>query len=233
MSDEERVEKPWEHQPIDGLTFDRVARSGDIVLAAVALAKAFGTKSLFRDLSFHVRRGDRLAIVGPNGAGKTTLLNVIQGTTPPDSGSVRLGAKVKFASLGQNSDETDLNLSPLDICGSDTTARTLLACLKIRPDRLNRPLCELSGGERTKVVLARILSSGANLLLLDEPTNHLEIEAQEALEQALQLYPGSVIVVSHDRSFLEALGPQATSLDLATVTADRRSSGDLAYPRER
>jgi len=88
-----------------------------------------------------------------------------------------------------------------------TRLRTLLACLTLRPDRLNRPLHELSGGEQTKVALARILTSGANLLLLDEPTNHLEIEAHAALERALQLYPGTVIVVSHDRFFLDAVGP--------------------------
>jgi ATP-binding cassette subfamily F protein 3 len=153
--------------------------------------------------------------VGPNGSGKTTLLNVIQGTTLPDSGSVRFGANVELASVEQNLGGLDPNLSPLDICGSDTAARTLLACLRLRPDRLNRPLQELSGGERTKVALVRILTSGANLLLLDEPTNHLEIEAQEALEQALRLYPGTVIVVSHDRFFLDALGPGVASLNLS------------------
>jgi ATP-binding cassette subfamily F protein 3 len=182
-SDELRVEKPWEEQPMEGLTFDKVSRSGDVVVAATRLTKSYGSKTLFRDLSFHVRRGDRLAIVGPNGSGKTTLLNIIQGTTLPDSGTVRFG-------------------------------RTLLACLKLRLDRLNRPLGELSGGERTKVALARILTSGANLLLLDEPTNHLEIEAQEALEQALQRYPGTVIIVSHDRFFLDALGPAVATLNL-------------------
>ncbi|SPE22402.1 ABC transporter related [Candidatus Sulfopaludibacter sp. SbA3] len=214
VSEEHRVEKPWEEQPIEGLTFDTVARSGDIAVAGARLTKSYGAKTLFRDLSFHVRRGDRLAILGPNGAGKTTLLNVIQGTTLPDSGSVRFGAKVQMASLAQTPAEFDLSRSPLDICGADTAARTLLACLKLRPDRLNRPLQELSGGERTKVALARILTSGANLLLLDEPTNHLEIEAQEALEQALQLYPGALIVVSHDRFFLDALGPEMTTLTL-------------------
>ena len=215
VSDEQRVDKPWEEQPIEGLTIDRVARSGDVVVASARLTKAYGSKTLFRDLSFHVRRGDRLATVGPNGSGRTTLLNVIQGTTLPDSGSVRFGANVKLASVGQNPGGLDLSLSPLNICGSDTTARTLLACLKLRPDRLNRPLHELSGGERTKVTLARILTSGANLLLLDEPTNHLEIEAQEALEQALRLYPGTVIVVSHDRFFLDALGPGVACLKLS------------------
>jgi ATP-binding cassette, subfamily F, member 3 len=220
-SDEERIEKPWEHQPIEGLTFDRVSRSGDVVLTATALTKSFGTRTLFQNLTFHVRRRDRLAIVGPNGSGKTTLLIVIQGITPPDSGSVHFGAKVECASLAQNQAETDLHFTPLDLCGSDTAARTLLACLKLRPDRLNRPLCELSGGERTKVGLARILNSGANLLLLDEPTNHLEIEAQEALEQALQLYPGTVIVASHDRAFLDALGQQMRFLELASWAGDR------------
>jgi ATP-binding cassette, subfamily F, member 3 len=208
------VEKPWEEQPIEGLTFDRVARSGDVVVTGAGLAKSYGEKTLFRDLSFHVRRGDRLAILGPNGSGKTTLLDVVQGTALPDSGSVRFGANVEMASLAQNPSGLDLTLSPLEMCGSDTSARTLLACLKLRPDRLNRPLHELSGGERTKVALARILTSGANLILLDEPTNHLEIEAQEALEQALQLYPGTVMVVSHDRFFLDALGPEVTFLHL-------------------
>jgi len=213
-SDEQRVEKPWEEQPIEGLTFDPVARSGDVVMAGAGLTKSYGSKILFRDLSFHVRRGDRLAIMGPNGSGKTTLLNMIQGITLPDSGSVHFGANVELASVEQNPSELDMSLSPLDICGPDTAVRTLLACLKLRPDRLNRPLHELSGGERTKVALTRILTSGANLLLLDEPTNHLEIEAQEALEQALRLYPGTVIVVSHDRFFLDALGPRVTSLKL-------------------
>jgi ATP-binding cassette subfamily F protein 3 len=217
-SDEQRVEKPWEERPIEGLTFDRVRRSGDVVVAGVELTKSFGSKILFRDLNLHVRRGDRLAIVGPNGSGKTTLLNVIRETSLPDSGSVRFGANVEVASVEQNPRELDLSLSPLDVCGWDTAARTLLACLKLRPDRLNRPLHELSGGERTKVALARVLTSGANLLLLDEPTNHLEIEAQEALEQALRLYPGTVIVVSHDRFFLDALGPGVTFLKLGRDT---------------
>ena len=124
------------------------------------------------------------------------------------------------ATVEQNPGELDLEPSPLDICGSDTSARTLLGCLKLRPDRLNRPLQELSGGERTKVALTRILTSGANLLLLDEPTNHLEIEAQEALEQALRLYPGTVIVVSHDRFFLDALGPELRIVESEPVCID-------------
>ena len=193
-----------------------MVRSGEVVLAGSGLSKSYGGKTLFLNLGFHLRRGERLAILGPNGCGKTTLLNIIQGKLPPDSGEVRFGSNVEMAGVAQDSGGLDLTLSPLHICGSQTMARTLLACLKVRPDRLNRPAGELSGGERTKVALARILTSGANLLILDEPTNHLEIEAQEALEQALRLYPGAAIVVSHDRFFLDALGPEVRHLRLAS-----------------
>jgi ATP-binding cassette subfamily F protein 3 len=215
VSEEKRVDKPWEEQPIEGLTFAGVVRSGDIVLTAHDLTMAYGGKTLFHKLSFVVRRGDRLVIQGANGSGKTTLLNLIIGRAQSDSGTITLGSKTRFASVEQVPEGMDLDRSPLEICGTSTNARTLLACLKLRPDRLNRPLRELSGGERTKVALARVLDSGANLILLDEPTNHLEIEAQEALEQALQRYPGTLIVVSHDRSFLQSIGAEAVFLDLS------------------
>jgi ATP-binding cassette subfamily F protein 3 len=214
IREEVRVEKPWEEQPIDGLTFEGVVRSGDIVLSVHELAKAYSGKALFRDLSFVVRRGDRLMIRGANGSGKTTLLNILLGRDRPDSGRVVFGAKVQLANVDQVPEDLDFDRSPLEICGTSTNARMLLACLKLRPDRMNRPLRELSGGERTKVALAGVLNSGANLLLLDEPTNHLEIEAQEALGQALERYPGTLIVVSHYRSFLQSIGSAAICLDI-------------------
>jgi ATPase subunit of ABC transporter with duplicated ATPase domains len=161
-----------------------------------------------------VRRGDRLVIRGANGSGKTTLLNLILGRDQPDSGTIEFGAKVQMASVDQDPQDSNMERTPLEICGTGTSARTLLACLKLRPDRLNRPLCELSGGERTKVALASVLDSGANLLLLDEPTNHLEIEAQQALEQALLGHTGTLIVVSHHRSFLQSMNADVTYLDV-------------------
>ena len=170
---------------------------------------------LFEDVSFHLRRGDRMAIVGANGSGKTTLLRIISGQQQPGAGTVRLGTNVETASIEQALEQQlDFSQTPLEICGTSTMARTLLGCLRVPAACLNRPLRTLSGGERTKVAMARILNSSANLLLLDEPTNHLEIEAQEALEQALRLYPGTVIAVSHDRAFLDALGENATVLQL-------------------
>jgi len=213
VREDARVEKPWEEDPMDGLAFKGVVRSGDIVLAVRGLAKVYGGKTLFRDLSFVLRRGERMVLRGANGSGKTTLLNIILGRERPDAGSIAFGTKVQLASVDQIQN-WDLDRAPLEICGTSTNARTLLACLKLRPDRIHRPLRELSGGERTKVALARVLNSGANLLLLDEPTNHLEIEAQEALEQALRRYPGTLIVVSHDRSFLEGIGSKAVCLEM-------------------
>jgi ATPase subunit of ABC transporter with duplicated ATPase domains len=228
VSEEKRIEKPWEEPSIDGLTFEGVARSGDIVLSVNGLAKTYNGKALFRDLSFVVRRGERLVVRGGNGSGKTTLLNLILGRVRPDSGRIDFGAKVRMASVDQAPDDVALDRSPLEICGASTNARTLLACLKLRPERVHRPLRELSGGERTKVALARVLDSGANLLLLDEPTNHLEIEAQEALEQALQSYPGTLILVSHDRSFVESIGPEVRFLDLDANRPGCCSMGDGA-----
>ena len=204
---EEQVQKPWEEPSVGDLTFENVTRSGDTALLALNISKSYGSKALFSGLGLHLRCGERVAVLGPNGAGKTTLLNILTGCEPADTGEIRLGTNVVVARFTQDTEDLDLNRSPLEICGSDTRTRTLLACLKVRPDSVNRPVREMSAGERTKVSLARLLVSGANLLLLDEPTNHLEIEAQEAFEQALALYPGSVIVVSHDRAFLDALGP--------------------------
>ena len=214
VSTEPQVARPWEEQPIEGLSFSSVTRSSDVVLLAEGLTKSYGARSLFRGLSFHLRRGGRLVIRGANGSGKTTLLNIIDGTVRPDAGSLRFGANVERAMVAQDSNALAAERSPFEICGSDTAARTLLACLRLRPECLHRPLKELSGGERTKVALARLLDGSANLLLLDEPTNHLEVEAQEALEQALRIYPGAVIAVSHDRFFIEALGPEVTFVDL-------------------
>ena len=213
LNDDARVAKPWQDQPIEGLSFDHVAPSGEIVVSVRNLSKSYGGRALFSNLSFVVRRGERLVVRGANGAGKTTLLKLILGSERPDSGTIHFGTKVQPATVEQDTLSSDPERSALDVCGTGTNARTLLACLKLRPDRLNSPLRDLSGGERTKVALARVLDSGANLLLLDEPTNHLEIEAQEALQQALDGYPGALIVVSHDRGFVRSIGA-ATYLDM-------------------
>ena len=222
-SQQEAARKPWEEQSIPALTFDDVPRSGDLALAARDLAKAYGGKRLFSGLSFDLRRGERLAIAGANGAGKTTLLRILAGEEPPDAGEVRTGANLRVGRLTQDGTDLDAARSALEICGADSRARTLLGCLKLRSDRVNHPAGELSAGERTKVALVRLLLSGANLLLLDEPTNHLEIEAQEALEDALRQYPGTLVVVSHDRAFLDALGLEHAYVALCPTSSLARS----------
>jgi ATPase subunit of ABC transporter with duplicated ATPase domains len=206
-----QVAKPWEEQGIGNLTFDNIRRAGDFVLHVEGLSM----RPLFESLTFHLRRGERLAITGVNGSGKTTLLRLLAGQKQQDAGAIRLGTNVETASIEQVlKQQLDFSRSPLELCGTSTTARTLLACLKVPAACLNRPLSSLSCGERTKVAIASILNSTANLLLLDEPTNHLEIDAQEALEEALRSYPGTVIAVSHDRAFLEALGREAKIIEL-------------------
>ena len=201
------VTKPWEEQPIPVLDFAGVRRSGDIALSVTNLAKSYPEKPLFTSITFDLARGQRLAVMGPNGSGKTTLLRVIVGLQAADAGSVRFGANVVTGHYAQDAENLDLAATPLEVCGPGTLARTLLACLKVRPDRVEQPLAVASAGERAKVALVRLLVSGANLLVLDEPTNHLDIEAQEALEKTLAQYPGTIVLVSHDRSFLEAIGP--------------------------
>ncbi|GEM_PF-3840858 len=211
----EEVEKPWVEQPIPDLDFSAVRRSGDIALSARDLGKSFGSRALFANVTFHLPRGARLAIAGANGSGKTTLLRILLGLEPATTGEVQFGANVDTGYFSQEVEALDVDRTPIDVCSTSTLSRMMLACLKVRPDCIARPLRELSPGERAKTALARLLSCGANLLLLDEPTNYLEIEAQEALEQALIRYPGTIIAVSHDRSFLAALGPQI--LDLSAI----------------
>jgi ATPase subunit of ABC transporter with duplicated ATPase domains len=122
-----------------------------------------------------------------------------------DAGEIRFGANVQTGYYAQESENLDPDRTPLEVCGAHTLARTLLACLKLHRDRFTQPMASLSAGERSKVALVRLLLSGSNLLLLDEPSNHLEIEAQEAVEQMLSQFPGTVLLVSHDRRFLESV----------------------------
>ncbi len=207
----ERVEKPTK---VSGpnIQFKDVARSGDIVFHVEDLSKSFGTKELFRDLSFDVKRGQRLGILGANGCGKTTLLKILLGDETPTSGLVQRGHLVFPGYLDQHLKLLAENESVLravwpepDPALTEQKMRDLLGSFGLHGEIVERPVKQLSGGERSRAALAKLTVAGTNVLILDEPTNHLDLWACESLELALKAYEGTCIVVSHDRYFLNAV----------------------------
>jgi ABC transport system ATP-binding/permease protein len=188
-------------------------RSGKLVAELTGVSKTFSSDFIVKDLDLIVSRGDRIGFIGPNGAGKTTLLKLILGTLQPDSGRVRLGANVQPAYFDQMRAQLDPEstvaetISPgsewLEVAGSRKHVMSYLADFLFPPRRANSPVRMLSGGERNRLLLARLFARPANVLVLDEPTNDLDIESLELLEAALQDYAGTILLVSHDRAFLD------------------------------
>jgi len=182
-------------------------RSGKLVSEFSGVSKSFGGKAVVRNLDLIVSRGDRLGLVGPNGAGKTTLLNLILGTLAPDSGGVRLGANVQVAYFDQMRAGLDPEKTVAENIGSSLPGgkhvMSYLGDFLFPPRRANSKVSMLSGGERNRLLLARLFAKPANVLVLDEPTNDLDIESLELLEAALQDYAGTILLVSHDRAFLD------------------------------
>ncbi|HET6469413.1 MAG TPA: ATP-binding cassette domain-containing protein, partial [Geminicoccaceae bacterium] len=190
--------------------------SGRIVIEARNVAKAMGGVTLFESFSTIVQRGDRLGIIGPNGAGKTTLLRVLLGELPPDRGEVRLGTNLEVAYFDQRRQQLDPDATPWQtLCpeGGDTVMvrgrpKHVVAYLRdflFRDEQAHGPVKGLSGGERNRLLLARILARPSNLLVLDEPTNDLDMDTLDLLEEVLADYAGTLLLVSHDRDFLDRL----------------------------
>ena len=190
-------------------------RLGDIVIEARHLKKAFGDTVLFDDLSFTLPRSGIVGVIGPNGAGKTTLFRMITGQEAPDDGSLRLGETVQFGYVDQSRDALDANKTVFDEItdGSDeltmgrktVASRAYVSWFNFKGGQQQRKVGTLSGGERNRVHLAKLLRKGSNLLLLDEPTNDLDVDTLRALEEALLNYPGCAVVISHDRWFLDRI----------------------------
>jgi len=188
-------------------------RSGKLVAELVGVSKAFSQREIAKDLNLIITRGDRIGLVGANGAGKTTLIKLILGSLEPDSGSVRLGTNVQPAYFDQMRETLDPEktvaetISPgsewIDLPGGRKHVMSYLGDFLFPPRRANSPVRMLSGGERNRLLLARLFARPANVLVLDEPTNDLDIESLELLEAALQDYDGTLLVVSHDRAFLD------------------------------
>ncbi len=207
----ERISKPWEDQRIPDLDFANVPACPPILLHAASVS----SRPLFDEIALHVRRGERWAVLGPNGSGKTTLLRMLAGLDAPRGGKVHIAPAARAGYFAQDCEDLDATRSALEICSahsSRTAARTLLGCLKLSAERVERPLSTLSSGERVKVALARLMLSPVNLLILDEPTNHLDIEAIEALVRALAQFPGAIVAATHDRYLVEALAAERLCL---------------------
>lgn len=190
-------------------------RLGQDVLEIANLSKSFGNRKLIDDLSFTVPRGAIVGIIGPNGTGKSTLLKMIQGIEQPDSGSVKIGSSVVIAATEQFRDKLDDNKTVwqevsneqdvMTIGNFEIPSRAYLGRFNFKGSDQNKRVGELSGGERGRLHLAKLLQTGGNLLLLDEPTNDLDVETLRALENAILEFPGSVMVISHDRWFLDRI----------------------------
>ena len=198
------------------ITVGAAAPSGALVIEAKAVGKSYGERAVVRDFSIRVQRGDRIGIVGPNGSGKTTLINMLTGALPPDSGTVRLGAGLAVATLNQHRDSLDPDVTVAEALtkgDGDTVmvngqARHVVSYMKdflFATEQARTPLGKLSGGERGRLMLAQALAAPSNLLVLDEPTNDLDMETLDVLEDMLADYPGTVLLISHDRDFLDRL----------------------------
>jgi len=205
------------------LTLDAGERSGKLVAELTDVQKRFGGRPIVSDLSLRIMRGDRIGIIGANGAGKSTLLKLILGELEPDSGSVRLGSNLAVAYFDQLRGQLDPErtvaetISPtsdwVEVGGARKHVISYLGDFLFAPQRVASPVKMLSGGERNRLLLARLFAKPANVLVLDEPTNDLDIESLELLEDTLQDYPGTLLLVSHDRAFLDNIVTQTVAAD--------------------
>ena len=227
----EKIELPKRRQVVK-FEFRTPARSGDQVVMLEGISKAYGQRRIYDNFTLTVRRGERWAVMGRNGAGKTTLLKMIAGASTPDSGDVRLGASVNMGYFAQQSlDVLSADLAvieqlqadfPMDSLGS---LRTLAGAFQFSGDDVDKKIRSLSGGEKSRLAMARMLYNPPNFLVLDEPTNHLDLATKEMLVEALREFEGTMVFVSHDRTFLRGLGSRVLELG-----GDSGTGGALVYP---
>ena len=204
----ERIEKPIEIDSKMDIRLEPHVMSGNDVLMVKDLAKSFGNNHLFENITFDIKREEKVAIIGNNGTGKTTMLKIINGLLPADAGEVKLGTRVKIGYYDQEHQVLDAEKTIFQEIQdtyphmNDTAIRNTLAAFLFTNDDVFKLIGSISGGERGRVSLAKLMLSEANLLILDEPTNHLDITSKEILENAIRSYTGTVLYVSHDRYFI-------------------------------
>ena len=213
----ERIERPVDEQRIR-FCFEARRRTGEDVLMAKDLSKGFGGRRLFEHFDLHLRAGDRVAIIGPNGIGKTTLLRILVGELPPDTGTVLYGSNVDVGYYDQQQAGLHEHKSVMDEVWDDfprmqpDEVRSVLALFLFTGDDVFQPISTLSGGERGRVALTKLMLRKDNLLLLDEPTNHLDMDSREVLEGALDDFTGTLLTVSHDRYFINRVATRVVEM---------------------
>jgi ATP-binding cassette subfamily F protein 3 len=234
----ERIEIP-EEEPVIHFKFPQPPPSGRTVVQAEDLAKSYGSKQVFSGVNFTIERGDRVALVGVNGAGKSTLIRLLTGDEAPTAGRARMGHNVVSEYFAQDQYKVldgesrmldDISRAALKV--PELELRSLLGCFLFRGDDVFKPLGVLSGGERNRFALARILVSPSNFLLLDEPTNHLDMRAKDVLLEALAAFSGTVVFVSHDRYFIDRLATRVLEVEGGTVTTHEGNYEDYLRRKE-
>lgn len=216
--------------------FEPRCESGNDVLICKNLAKSFDDKQLFKNVDIHIRKGERVFIIGGNGCGKTTLFRILTGKTPMDSGEYDYGANVEIGYFDQMQQNLDLSKTALDEVWdtfpnmTQTEVRSALASFLFKGDEVFKPLSKMSGGERARVSLLKLMLNGSNFLLLDEPTNHLDASSREELEKTLLDYSGTMLIVSHDRYFINKI---ADRILLLTNNGVKEYLGNYDYYLER
>jgi len=234
----ERIEIP-EEEPVIHFKFPQPPPSGRTVVEAIDLSKSYGTKRVFSSARFSIERGDRVALVGVNGAGKSTLIKLLTGDEAPTSGTVKLGHNVVSEYFAQDQYKVldgdarmldDISRAAIKV--PESQLRSLLGCFLFSGDDVFKKLGVLSGGERNRFALARILVSPSNFLLLDEPTNHLDMRAKDVLLDALDAFSGTVVFVSHDRYFIDRLATRVIEVENGAITTYEGNYEDYLRRKE-
>lgn len=230
-----KLEKPILEGPQIALTFNETERSGKDVLRLCEVEKAFPEKVLFKKLDFQVNYRERIAIIGDNGCGKSTLIKMILGEEKEDAGEIHLGTRLKIAYLPQqvyfpNEDLTVLETFKESVVMTETKARQTLAQFLFYGETVFKKVKGLSGGEKSRLMLCKLIQEDVNLLILDEPTNHLDIDSRENLEEALQSFKGTLLFISHDRYFINKVAERVSEVSHYQMTS---YNGNYAYYKEK